>query len=115
MLISNSLRNAVYDSLPSLIRGRKWLMLYSTWKHGISLSLYRRSLLWPGPSCLLLYHFLVWRTDSGFNNVIVKRLFMSKVNKPPLSLSRLICFMMGKFALEQDRAYRLIHEAPLLP
>ncbi|KAK2366495.1 60S ribosomal protein L18 [Trifolium repens] len=70
--------------------------LCSTWKHGISLSLYRRSLLWPGPSCLLLYHFLVWRTDSGFNKVILKRLFMSKVNKPPLSLSRLFCFMMGK-------------------
>ncbi|PNX88929.1 hypothetical protein L195_g045044, partial [Trifolium pratense] len=53
MLISNSLRNAVYDSLPSLIHGRKWLMLYSTWKHGISLStLYRRSLLLPGPSLL---------------------------------------------------------------
>ncbi|WJX27760.1 hypothetical protein P8452_16546 [Trifolium repens] len=43
-----------------------------------------------------LYHLLVWRTDSGFNKVILKRLFMSKVNKPPLSLSRLICFMMGK-------------------
>jgi hypothetical protein len=28
--------------------------LCSTWKHGISLSLYRRSLLWPGPSCLLV-------------------------------------------------------------
>ncbi|WJX53495.1 hypothetical protein P8452_39480 [Trifolium repens] len=55
MLISNSLRNAVYDSLPSLIHGRKWLMLYSTWKHGISLStLYRRSLLWPGPSLLVV-------------------------------------------------------------
>ncbi|CAJ2677053.1 unnamed protein product [Trifolium pratense] len=55
MLISNSLRNAVYDSLPSLIHGRKWLMLYSTWKHGISLStLYRRSLLLPGPSLLVV-------------------------------------------------------------
>ncbi|WJX56593.1 60S ribosomal protein L18 [Trifolium repens] len=43
-----------------------------------------------------LYHFLVWRTDSGFNKVILKHLFMSKVNKPPLSLSRLFCFMMGK-------------------
>ncbi|GAU19100.1 hypothetical protein TSUD_79220 [Trifolium subterraneum] len=55
MLITNSLRNVVYDSLPSLIHGRKWLMLYSTWKHGISLStLYRRSLLWPGPSLLVV-------------------------------------------------------------
>ncbi|KAI5384449.1 hypothetical protein KIW84_071457 [Lathyrus oleraceus] len=55
MLISNSLRNVVYDSLPSLIHGRKWLMMYSTWKHGISLStLYRRSMLWPGPSLLVV-------------------------------------------------------------
>ncbi|KAL5053474.1 hypothetical protein RYX36_034156 [Vicia faba] len=55
MLISSSLRNVVYDSLPSLIHGRKWLMMYSTWKHGISLStLYRRSMLWPGPSLLVV-------------------------------------------------------------
>ncbi|XP_004504071.1 uncharacterized protein [Cicer arietinum] len=55
MLISNSLRNAVYNSLPTLIHGRKWLMLYSTWRHGISLStLYRRSMLFPGPSLLVV-------------------------------------------------------------
>ncbi|MBA0553709.1 hypothetical protein Golob_012861, partial [Gossypium lobatum] len=43
-----------------------------------------------------LYRFLVRRTGSKFNAVILKRLFMSKVNKPPLSLSRLIEFMKGK-------------------
>ncbi|KAK5813626.1 60S ribosomal L18-2 -like protein [Gossypium arboreum] len=43
-----------------------------------------------------LYRFLVRRTGSKFNTVILKRLFMSKVNKPPLSLSRLIQFMKGK-------------------
>ncbi|KAA3468710.1 60S ribosomal protein L18-2 [Gossypium australe] len=43
-----------------------------------------------------LYRFLVRRTGSKFNAVILKRLFMSKVNKPPLSLSRLIQFMKGK-------------------
>ncbi|KAA0050917.1 60S ribosomal protein L18-2 [Cucumis melo var. makuwa] len=43
-----------------------------------------------------LYRFLVRRTGSNFNAVILKRLFMSKVNKPPLSLSRLIQFMKGK-------------------
>ncbi|MFQ6667904.1 hypothetical protein Gotur_033758, partial [Gossypium turneri] len=35
-------------------------------------------------------------TGSKFNAVILKRLFMSKTNKPPLSLSRLIQFMKGK-------------------
>ncbi|PPD91958.1 hypothetical protein GOBAR_DD11106 [Gossypium barbadense] len=43
-----------------------------------------------------LYRFLVRRTGSKFNAVILKRLFMSKVNKPPLSLSRLIQYMKGK-------------------
>ncbi|KAK4795758.1 hypothetical protein SAY86_028084 [Trapa natans] len=43
-----------------------------------------------------LYRFLVRRTGSKFNAVILKRLFMSKVNKPPLSLSKLISFMKGK-------------------
>lgn len=46
-----------------------------------------------------LYRFLVRRTESKFNAVILKRLFMSKVNKPPLSLSRLISYMNGKVPL----------------
>ncbi|MCL7023005.1 hypothetical protein MKW94_016764 [Papaver nudicaule] len=45
-----------------------------------------------------LYRLLVRRTGSKFNAVILKRLFMSKVNKAPLSLSRLIKFMDGKIA-----------------
>ncbi|EFJ50732.1 component of cytosolic 80S ribosome and 60S large subunit [Volvox carteri f. nagariensis] len=43
-----------------------------------------------------LYRFLVRRTDSKFNKVILKRLFMSKTNRPPLSLSKLATFMKGK-------------------
>ncbi|KAL5995784.1 Dihydrolipoamide acetyltransferase component of pyruvate dehydrogenase complex [Asimina triloba] len=43
-----------------------------------------------------LYRFLVRRTGSKFNAVILKRLFMSRVNKPPVSLSRLIKYMKGK-------------------
>jgi len=35
-----------------------------------------------------LYKFLVRRTDSKFNKVVLKRLFMSKTNKPPMSLSK---------------------------
>nr|AGV54741.1 60S ribosomal protein L18-3-like protein [Phaseolus vulgaris] len=46
-----------------------------------------------------LYRFLVRRTGSNFNAVILKRLFMSKVNKPPLSLSRLIRYTKGKVCL----------------
>ncbi|KAL6902182.1 hypothetical protein ACP4OV_005058 [Aristida adscensionis] len=43
-----------------------------------------------------LYRFLVRRTKSNFNAVILKRLFMSKTNRPPLSLRRLVSFMEGK-------------------
>merc|ERR1719261_2058439 len=43
-----------------------------------------------------LYKFLHRRTDSKFNKVVLKRLFMSKTNKPPLSLSKLAKFMEGK-------------------
>ncbi|XP_021732173.1 60S ribosomal protein L18-3-like [Chenopodium quinoa] len=43
-----------------------------------------------------LYRFLVRRTGSDFNAVVLKRLFMSKTNKAPLSLSRLVKYMAGK-------------------
>ncbi|XP_065876228.1 uncharacterized protein [Euphorbia lathyris] len=55
LLLSDKVRSTLYGSLPALIRGRKWLLLYSTWRHGISLStLYRRSTLWPGLSLLVV-------------------------------------------------------------
>lgn len=43
-----------------------------------------------------LYRFLARRTDSNFNAVVLKRLFMSKVNRPPIALSRLARHMKGK-------------------
>ncbi|TPX41594.1 hypothetical protein SeLEV6574_g06007 [Synchytrium endobioticum] len=43
-----------------------------------------------------LYRFLARRTPSKFNKVILKRLFMSRANRPPLSLSRLAEFAEGK-------------------
>ncbi|KAM2927927.1 hypothetical protein COP2_035231 [Malus domestica] len=42
-----------------------------------------------------LYLFFVRRTRSKLNAIILKCLFMSKVNKAPLSLSRLIKYMQG--------------------
>ena len=43
-----------------------------------------------------LYRFLARRTGSRFNAVLLKRLFMSRVNTPPLSLARLVQFTKGK-------------------
>ena len=36
-----------------------------------------------------LYRFLARRTDSKFNKVILRRLYMSKTNRPPISVSRI--------------------------
>lgn len=33
---------------------------------------------------------IVGRTDSNFNKVVLRRLFMSRINRPPMSLSRLV-------------------------
>lgn len=36
-----------------------------------------------------LYRFLARRTDASFNKVVLRRLFMSRINRPPVSLSRI--------------------------
>jgi len=43
-----------------------------------------------------LYRFLARRTDSDFNKAILKRLYMSRMNRPPLSISKLARFMREK-------------------
>jgi large subunit ribosomal protein L18e len=43
-----------------------------------------------------LYRFLARRTSAQFNAVVLKRLSMSKTNRPPLSLSRLARYVRGK-------------------
>ncbi|KAG0670228.1 60S ribosomal protein L18A [Maudiozyma exigua] len=36
-----------------------------------------------------LYSFLARRTDAPFNKVVLKSLFLSKINRPPVSVSRI--------------------------
>merc|ERR1712080_432760 len=36
-----------------------------------------------------LYSFLARRTDAPFNKVILKSLYLSKINRPPVSVSRI--------------------------
>ena len=40
-----------------------------------------------------LYAFLGRRTDSKFCKVVLKRMYMSKVNKPPISVSKIARYM----------------------
>ncbi|KAL7596690.1 hypothetical protein Lser_V15G29039 [Lactuca serriola] len=53
--MTENTRSDLYVALPVLSQGKKWVLLYSTWRHGISLStLYRRSNLCPGLSLLVV-------------------------------------------------------------
>lgn len=40
---------------------------------------------------LQLYRFLARRSNAPFNKVVLRRLFMSRTNRPPISISRLVC------------------------
>lgn len=37
-----------------------------------------------------MYRFLARRTDAPFNKVVLKRLYMSKTNRPPMSIARIV-------------------------
>lgn len=43
-----------------------------------------------------LFRFLARRTDSNFAKVVLKRLYMSKTNRAPIALSRLVRYMRSK-------------------
>ncbi|CCE82557.1 Piso0_002287 [Millerozyma farinosa CBS 7064] len=48
-----------------------------------------------------LYSFLARRTDAPFNRVILRSLFLSKTNKPPVSISRIARALKQKGASEK--------------
>ncbi|GAB1602390.1 60S ribosomal protein L18-like [Argonauta hians] len=43
-----------------------------------------------------LYRFLARRTNAKFNKIILKRLCMSRTNRPPVPLSRIVRHMKGQ-------------------
>ena len=43
-----------------------------------------------------LYRFLARRTESKFNENVLKRLYMSKTNRPPMSIARITRYMKAK-------------------
>ena len=51
-----------------------------------------------------LYRFLARRTDSKFNKAVLKRLFQSRVNRPPMSLS----FISRQVARSKDNADKTV-------
>lgn len=49
-----------------------------------------------------LYRFLARRTDSRFNKTVLRRLFMSKINRPPVSVSRVIYLSRNQGGIGKD-------------
>ncbi|KAI9787566.1 MAG: Replication factor A protein 1 [Geoglossum umbratile] len=48
-----------------------------------------------------LYRFLARRTDSKFNKTVLRRLFMSRINRPPVSLSRIASVAANKHSSKE--------------
>lgn len=53
-LLTDEIRCCIHPALPTLTKGRRWVLLYSTEKHGMSLlTLYRNSTMISGPLLLV--------------------------------------------------------------
>ena len=61
-----------------------------------------------------LYRFLARRTKAPFNRVVLKRLYMSRTNRPPLSLSRLVSLCKSIALTNWFIAMGLVYKSTLL-
>ena len=48
------------------------------------------------------------RTDSKFNQVVLRRLFMSRINRPPMSISRIVSIAANPHASEQSKGKTIV-------
>lgn len=55
-----------------------------------------------------VYRFLARRTDSDFNKVVLRRLFMSKINRPPVSISRILKNVAHEQAPKLDKTVVIV-------
>ena len=51
-----------------------------------------------------LYKFLARRTTSKFNKIVLKRLLNSRVNRAPVSLSRIVKYTQKKYVQEMEKS-----------
>jgi len=54
------------------------------------------------------YRLLARRTDSSFNKTVLRRLCMSKINRPPLSLSRLVLNAKDPKSTDADKQKTIV-------
>jgi large subunit ribosomal protein L18e len=55
-----------------------------------------------------LYKFLARRTDSKFNKVVLRRLMMSKINRPPVSLSKIVATAANKHSAKAHEGKTIV-------
>ncbi|KAL1306633.1 hypothetical protein AAFC00_005311 [Neodothiora populina] len=55
-----------------------------------------------------LYRFLSRRTDSKFNQTILRRLMMSKINRPPMSISRIVGTAANEHASKETQGKTIV-------
>ena len=55
-----------------------------------------------------LYRFLSRRTDSKFNATVLRRLMMSKINRPPMSLSKIVATAANKHSAKAHEGKTIV-------
>ncbi|KAF2835000.1 ribosomal protein L18e [Patellaria atrata CBS 101060] len=55
-----------------------------------------------------LYRFLARRTDAPFNKTVLRRLFMSKINRPPLSISRIVATAANSYSAKAHEGKTIV-------
>ncbi|GAB7360825.1 hypothetical protein MBLNU230_g0811t1 [Neophaeotheca triangularis] len=60
-----------------------------------------------------LYRFLARRTDSNFNQTVLRRLHMSRINKAPMSLSKIVSVAANKHASKEHQGKTIAVVGPV--
>ncbi|KAF2735370.1 phosphoribosylaminoimidazole carboxylase [Polyplosphaeria fusca] len=55
-----------------------------------------------------LYKFLARRTDAAFNKTVLRRLMMSKINRPPTSVSKIVATAANKYSAEAHKGKTIV-------
>ncbi|ORY11832.1 ribosomal protein L18e/L15P [Clohesyomyces aquaticus] len=55
-----------------------------------------------------LYKFLARRTDAPFNKTVLRRLMMSKINRPPMSLSKIVATAANEHSKEANSGKTIV-------
>ncbi|KAF2267424.1 ribosomal protein L18e [Lojkania enalia] len=60
-----------------------------------------------------LYKFLARRTDAPFNKTVLRRLMMSKINRPPMSVSKIVATAANKYSAKAHEGKTIVIIGPV--